>query len=168
MSMVLIGHRLSSDDLQAVLGEPTAVSALIYGDLDDDDADMPEPELDLDKSWHAIHYLLTGTAWEVGDDPAGAAILGGVEVGEDDGYGPARLLHPEAVRAVSTALDALTIETLRARFKADAMAAAEIYPEGWTGDAGAFDDYLAPHFAGLRDFYRTAAANGQAVLLAIT
>ncbi len=41
---------------------PTTVDTLLYSGLDDDEAEMPEPELDLDKSWHGIHYLLTGTA----------------------------------------------------------------------------------------------------------
>src|SRR5262245_36837129 len=118
MGMELIGRRLSADELRAVLNDPAAVDRLLYGDLDDLDAEMPEPELDLDKSWHGIHYLLTGTAWEIGEG-AGAAILGGDEVGEDGGYGPARLVRPEAVRAVAAALSALDVETLRSRFKAD-------------------------------------------------
>lgn len=95
--MVLIGRRLSASELQAVLADPAAVSTLLFGDLEDDDAEMPEPDLDLDKSWHGIHYLLTGTAWGIGEG-AGAAILGGDEIGEDGGYGPARLLDPETVR----------------------------------------------------------------------
>src|SRR5262245_22785186 len=34
----------------------------------------------------------------MGETAAGAAILGGDEIGEDGGYGPARLLRPTAVR----------------------------------------------------------------------
>ncbi|MEE6310422.1 hypothetical protein V1634_26635 [Plantactinospora veratri] len=45
MGMELIGRRLSSDELRAVLDDPGAVTTLLYGDLDDDDAEMPEPEL---------------------------------------------------------------------------------------------------------------------------
>ncbi|MGW4155458.1 DUF1877 family protein [Micromonospora chersina] len=85
--MVLIGRRLSTEELAAVRADPTAVDALLYGDLDDDEAEMPEPELDLDKWWHGIHYLLTGTDWQIGEG-AGAAILGGAEIGQDGGYGP--------------------------------------------------------------------------------
>jgi hypothetical protein len=165
--MELIGRRLSSDELRAVLDTPTTVDALLYGDLDDDDAEMPDPELDLGKSWHAIHYLLTGTAWEIGDGAAGAAILGGDEIGEDGGYGPARVLDPESVRAVAAELDAMDVETLRARFDPNAMAAAQIYPDIWAGGAAEFNA-LAVHFAELRRFYRAAAENGEAVLLAIT
>jgi hypothetical protein len=158
---------LSAEELAAVLADPTAVDTLLYGDLHDDEAEMPDPELDLDKSWHGIHYLLTGTAWQISEG-AGAAILGGDEIGQDDGYGPARLLDPDTVRSVTTALDALDVEMLRARFDPDAMTAAEIYPDIWTDGTEEFDSYLAPNFTELRRFYRVAAANGQAVLLAIT
>jgi Domain of unknown function (DUF1877) len=165
--MVLVGCRLSAPELQAVLDDPTRVGALLFGEFDDDeDAEMPEPELDVDKAWHGIHYLLTGTAWEIGEG-AGAAILGGDEIGDDNGYGPARLLSPDAVRAVAAGLDAMDIGTLRSRFDPDAMAAADLYPDIWSGSEE-FDEYLMPHFTELCRFYRAAAANGQAVLLALT
>jgi hypothetical protein len=54
--MVLIGRRLSAIELQAVLDDPATVDALLFGDPDDEDGEMPEPELDLGKSWHVIHY----------------------------------------------------------------------------------------------------------------
>jgi histidyl-tRNA synthetase len=97
-----------------------------------------------------------------------AAILGGDEIGQDGGYGPARLLNPNTVRAVADALDALDVETLRARFDPAAMAAADIYPDIWTNGADEFDSYLMPNLTELRRFYHAAAGNGQAVLLAIT
>ena len=58
MGMELIGRRLAADELRAVLDDPASADTLLYGDLDDPDAEMPEPGLDLDKSWHGIHYLL--------------------------------------------------------------------------------------------------------------
>lgn len=166
MGMVLIGRRLSADEVRAVLEDPTTVEALLYGDLDDD-AEMSDPELDLDKSWHGIQYLLNSAAWQIGEG-AGAAILGGAEIGEDNGYGPARLIDSETVRAIATALDTLDDETLRARFDPGAMAAADIYPSIWNEGAEVFDNYLVPNIAQLRGFYQTAAANGQAVILALT
>lgn len=47
------------------------------------------------------------------------------------------------------------------------MAAADIYPAIWTNGTDEFD-YLMSHFTELRRFYSLAAANGQAVLVAIT
>lgn len=164
MGMVLIGRRLSSDELKAVQADPATVETLIFND---DDPDTPGAGLDLDKAWHGIHFLLTGSAWEPGEGP-GAAILGGDEIGEDNGYGPARLLTPEAVRSIAAGLETVEIETLRARYDPDSLAAADIYPTIWDEGADAFDGYLAPYYTTLRDFYRTAAQNDQGVLLAIT
>ncbi|WP_191842132.1 DUF1877 family protein [Catellatospora chokoriensis] len=163
--MVLIGRRLSAGELQAVLDDAAVVDDLLYGDLEDDDGEMPEPELDLGKSWHGVHYLLTGTAWDIRQG-AGEAVLGGEEIGEDGGYGPARLFTPEAVRAVAAALDALDVDALRARFDPQAMTALRIYPNHVV-EMEAFD-YLADNLADLHRFYRSAAHDGQAVLLAIT
>src|SRR5688500_6275073 len=36
---------------------------------------------DLDKAWHGIHYLLTGTAWE-GAEPLNFLVAGGRPVGD--------------------------------------------------------------------------------------
>ncbi|GAA2188068.1 hypothetical protein GCM10009848_27660 [Micromonospora lupini] len=166
MGMELIGRRLSVEELRAVLDDPATVSLLLFGDLDDEDAEMPDPELDLHKSWHALHYLLAGTAAEV-DDPAAAAVLGGVDIGEEGGYGPPRLLDVETVRVVAAALDMLDVDTLRARFDPDALASADVYPGGWARGVNDFDKFLAPAFADLCRFYRSAAAENQAVLLAI-
>ena len=166
MGMVMIGLRLSAEQLQAVLDDQARVAKLVYGDLDDDDADMPEPDLDLDKSWHGLHFLLTGTAWDIGEG-AGAAILGGDPVGEDNGYGVPSLIRPGEVRTISAALEALDVDTLRARYRPKELAAADIYPDIWD-ESDVFETYLAPNFLELRRFYRTAAARDQAVLLAIT
>lgn len=127
----------------------------------------PESDLmvDLDKAWHGIHWLLAGSAWEA-DSPAGWAVLGGREVGEDQGYGPARLLDPEAVRQVASALDGVTSEALGQRMDRSAMAAAELYPMIWDED-DVFETYLAPSYDKLRSFYLDAAAAGSWVLLSI-
>jgi Domain of unknown function (DUF1877) len=42
------------------------------------------------------------------------------------------------------------------------------YPDIWAHGIDEFDNDIAPNFAKLRRFYRAAAVNGQAVLLAIT
>src|SRR5215203_4027303 len=62
-------------------------------------AEIPSPveEIDLDKSWHGIHYLLTKTAW-AGEPPLSFLVLGGAEVGDIDvGYGTARAFRSDEV-----------------------------------------------------------------------
>lgn len=158
MGMIFYARRLSAEELAAVLADPEKVGTLFPGGPD---------ELDLDKAWHGLHYLLTGTTYEVRGD-AGPAIIGGDPIGPDLGMGPARLLMPDAVRAVAAGLDAIDEATLRARFDPAAMSEAEIYPHIWDDGDDEFDGYLLPNFTRLRDFYRDAAASGDAVLLAVT
>jgi len=49
----------------------------------------PGHSVSLDKAWHGLHYLLCG-ALEPAPGPLGQAVFGGTEIGEDQGYGPAR------------------------------------------------------------------------------
>ncbi|WP_431946969.1 YfbM family protein [Micromonospora marina] len=158
MGMVFTARRLSGAQLATVLAEPDTVGTIFHSGPD---------ELDLDKAWHGLHYLLTGDAYEIRGD-AGPAVLGGDPIGPDLGMGPARLLMPDAVRAVAAGLDAVDDATLRARFDPAAMSEAGIYPHIWNDGVDEFDNYLMPNLTALRDFYRDAAARGDAALLAVT
>ncbi len=156
MGMIFVGRRLSAEQSAGLADDPSAAWELLHDQ---------EDVLDLDKAWLAIHFLLTGSVWEV-PPGAGEAVLGGDPVGEDQGYGPPRLLPADRVRAVAAALQEVTPEALRARFDLDALLEAEVYPHVWDEDD--IDTYVLPNFAHLREFYRAAAAQGDAVLLAIT
>jgi hypothetical protein len=154
--MVLIGRRLTATDLGRLNADPSLARDL----LNDEDG------LYLDKSWHGIHFLLAGKDWET-TEGAGEAILGGDPIGEDDGYGPARLVTADRVHTVAAALRTVDEDTLRGRYDAEGLTAAEIYPEIWD-EADVLDEYLLPYFQDLRSFYLAAADAGEAVLLAIT
>ena len=119
-----------------------------------------EDGLNLEKSWHVLHYLLTGKAEEA-PPPVGNAILGGQEIGGDLGYGPARFLTPQQVREVATALKAISKDDLRKRFDLKAMMAAKIYPVRDHSELRLAQDY----FARVSPYYAEAAAAGNAMLL---
>lgn len=86
--------------------------------------------VDIDKTWHALQFLLTGTAWE-GALPLGFIVVGGQEIGEEDvGYGPARALDSRAVAALDEALTSLTSAVLLPRYDGPKMEELEIYPGG--------------------------------------
>jgi hypothetical protein len=70
---------------------------------DPDDWWPKGPLLDLDKSWHVIHYLLTNREGDA-DPPLGNAVLGGTVVVADFGQGSLRYLTPEQVNEVASAL----------------------------------------------------------------
>lgn len=126
-------------------------------------------ETDLDKAWHGIHYLLTGTAWE-GAEPLNFILCGGAEVGDVDvGYGPARVFQSEDVKNIATALSGLDDGALRERFNPDEMMSLEIYPEIW--DRAPEDDdtlgYCIEYVADLRRFLTDAASNSMGIALYI-
>jgi hypothetical protein len=116
--------------------------------------------LELDKSWHTLHYLLTGSA-EPSDSALGWAILGGKEIGPDLGYGPARLLTAAEVQEIASALAQVSSEDLTQRFDLDKMIASEIYA---CRDEGELDLALEC-FGRLKPFYAESAARGSAILL---
>lgn len=121
-----------------------------------------ENGLNLEKSWHVLHYLLTGKIEEAAP-PLGNAILGGKEIGEDLGYGPARFLTAENVREVASALALISKDDLAKRFDLNAMKAANIY---CCHDESELE--MAQHyFEHLSAYYADAAANGTAMLLYI-
>lgn len=119
-----------------------------------------ESGLSLEKSWHVLHYLLTGKPEEA-PPPLGNAILGGREIGPDLGYGPARFLNPEEVRDVSLALSRITAQDLARRFDLPAMIAAHIYPVRDENEL----EIAQPYFEQLARYYSEAAAAGHAMLL---
>ncbi|WP_051796945.1 YfbM family protein [Catenuloplanes japonicus] len=158
--MRLVGFRVPAAGTRALRDDPARVAAMIRGG---------DPAgLDLDKLWHLLHYLITGTAWEVSRG-AGQAILGGEEIGGDDGHGHPRLLTPDVVAEVADALDTLALATLRARHRLQSLTAADIYPNVWDDPCWAdFDEIVVPFLTALRRFYRSAATAGDAVVLALT
>jgi hypothetical protein len=119
-------------------------------------------ELSLDKAWHGLHYLLTGSSEPVEGAP-GSAVLGGSEVGGDDlGYGPARVFDAREVSEIAAELGRGGLEReLRSRYDADRMSAAGIYPGGW--DRPDQCDWLLAAFRDLLEFFTDAAARGRAV-----
>ena len=111
---------------------------------------------DLDKSWHGIQYLLTGSAWE-GDPPLDFLVQGGRQVGRIDAdHGPVRAFRASETQAIYQSLSALSPYELRKRFNARDMAAKEIYPDIWTRAVLEEDSlrYLMDNLDKLRAFLR--------------
>ena len=156
--MIWVGYRRNETTARALLEDPDLVDDLLESDDDD-------TSVDLDKAWHGLHWLLTAG----GGDPEGAlsdVIFGGQGIGEDLGFGPARVLATDRVQAVAQALAQLEVTSLRSRMDAKAMEAAEVYPMIWDED-DVFDSYLAPAYHRLRGFYSAAATANEAVIQTI-
>jgi hypothetical protein len=131
-------------------------------------AEVGDTEVDLDKAWHGIHYLLTGSP-EPNGTLASRVIMGGEDIGPDQGYGPAHLLKPDEVKAIAHLLEQTTPEMLRERFKPKEMTRADVYPTViWEREGDEALEYLLDNYKNLVAFYKRAAERGQAVILAIS
>jgi hypothetical protein len=120
--------------------------------------------LDIDKSWHLIHFLLTGDVWG-GEPPLANVVLGGTELPDTDaGYGPFRYLTHKQVCETSQALSRITPAELWGRFNGDRVRAAEINPTPWAGDDGD-TQYVTQNYESLRRFFAEAASYGKSLLL---
>lgn len=124
---------------------------------------------DIDKSWHGIHYLLTGSANETGA-VLDFLVSGGRDVGDEEiGYGPARVYTSAETREVAKAFAAVTDDRLRARFAPNAMMEAQIYPEIWDRDPARDDTlgYLMENVTVLRNALDTATSHGHGLMVVL-
>lgn len=164
MSMVESFVALEPQQLQALIAEPESLDSFLYPDDPDQE---PEHQIDLDKAWHAIHFTLTGSVWE-GAEPLYLVILGGTEFGEDYGYGPPRYLTPDQVKAVSSALEPLTPDVFSGMFDSDALTREKIYPKVfWASEEDGGLEYVLDNYLNVREFYRTAAERGDAMIVSM-
>lgn len=159
MSMITLYVPLSAEEAGALLAEPAGVDDLVEALMDD-----PERAYEIDKAWHGIHFVLTGSAEPV-DGPVGDVVLGGREVGDDMGYGPARVLSPDQVKRASQVLRAIDEGAFSRRYNAEALRAADVYPAIWDAEAL---DYLLEYYRGVREIFEEAASDGGGMLVALT
>lgn len=125
---------------------------------------IPDDELiDLDKAWHAIHFLLTGDAWDA-SLPQGALFAGDPVGGDPEVEPVARLLDPQTVKAFAGYLSAKPEDFVEQAFDFAALEAAEIYPEIWDRKDATDIEYVAHNFRALRSFVQAAAAADEAIV----
>ena len=135
---------------------PAPIAPLLEGD-----------HMDLDKAWHGLHFLFTGSDWE-GDFPQGFIVANGEPVGDEDvGYGPARSFTPDEVEKIAAFLETQNEDELRKRLDPEKMTELEIYPSIWAQatDMGEEWEYLAENFRSMKQFVREAAAKQMALLV---
>src|SRR3984893_8434012 len=110
--MGMIGNlRPASDsEIERLLANPAEITRFLCGA----EADGRERVV-LNKAWHAIHFVLTGSRLG-GEEPLNFLASEGTPVGEVDvGFGPARVLTSQQVRLLAAALAPLEPEDVAAR-----------------------------------------------------
>jgi hypothetical protein len=158
--MGMTGHLVAVTDgeIAALLADPESVLELL------DDESEERARLDLERTWHAIHFLLNGSAWE-GDPPLGFLVVGGRPIGDIDvGYGPARAFDASEIRTLATELGDIDWPTLWRYWDPDDARDADVYTMGKLPPALA-RDYVAPYYAALVEFVTALAARGLGALV---
>lgn len=150
---------VSSEMAEQLIDDATGILAFLA-------ADVASPaELDLGETWHGLHFLFTGTAWD-GEPPLGFLVVGGQEVGVDLGAGLARIFGIEQVKAIAAALASYSVEDLRRAFDPEKFAAAGISPEVWDEPYQELRDQYAAALEDLKDFVQRAAAAERSLVVA--
>jgi hypothetical protein len=161
--MEMIGNlRPASDsEIQQLLASPADVTRFLYGAAADE-----RERVVLNKAWHAIHFVLTGSRLG-GDEPLNFVVSEGTPVGEVDVvYGPARVLSSQQVRSLATALAPLEPEHLAARVDLRKLDEEVIYPGNWQRD-GMDVDYVVGSYREMRDLIVRLADQGLGLVLYI-
>lgn len=129
--MSLIGHvyLLPEPTIRALLLHPDDVFGVIDGAYN---APL-QGFVDLDKAWHCLHYLLSGSP-RGGEGPLSFLLTGGTPVGTEDlgGMGPARVFRPGELGSVADALAPVREQKLLARFDPKQLEKLDIYPGRWS------------------------------------
>jgi hypothetical protein len=157
----MIGHylRVGPATIAAIRARPAMLVDVLYPNPEPDE--RAARSLDIGKTWHIIHFLLNGEAWE-GTGAAFGAVLGGNALTDEDlGYGPARFLEPLEVAATAEVLARVSSDELWSRFDEARAEEAQRY---WSNEPDS-KQYALENYDALREFFREAAARSEAVIL---
>jgi len=164
MGMVWVAALADDERVRFLRNEPDAV----YDFVTSEEALEDGHRIDLDKEWHATHFLLTGSA-EATADPLSLILGPFATLGPDHGYGPAWFVPASAIKACDEALDALDDAVLAQRYDPQAMNRAYVYlADVFVDDGDEGLAYLRSRVEQLREFVRTGAESALSAFALIT
>lgn len=191
MSMIGCFYALSDEDLNAIMDQPKRVERLwakemaqferekpapsfwskLFGAKPaakqvDDDPWQPGPAeaFDVDKAWHGIHFLLTGSEWE-GAGPLAFVLHGGREIKHDLGYGSPHGFSAAEVKEIARALADLDLKALYERADPAEFTRLEIYPTIYNSEPKEeCIGYVIDNLKDLREFVQQTAAANRALI----
>lgn len=165
MGMTWSATAIDAARAHALSQDPEGIGEALYATCEADEA--AGRVVYLDKAWHAIHFVLTGSPW-LGDAPWSWAILGGTSLSEDPDEDAPRRVGADEVAQIAAALASLPEQEFARRYDAQALADAQIYPDViWLRDGDEAKEYVVTHYAQLSAFYAAAAARGDVVFASI-
>ncbi len=145
----------------------TLIEQLAQGKRNMDDIDMEHfADLDIDKAWQAIHFVLCGTLMD-GTPPKGFVVPMISKQHIDFGEYGAFYLFPEQVQEASQFLESLTEEEFQQMYDFNMLVENEIYPIHDGDHADEFFDYIAEYLQNIKTFYATIVRKEQGVVFYI-
>ena len=149
----------SDAEIKRLLSHPEEITRFLYG-ADAEDAER----VVLNKAWHAIHFVLTGSRLG-GEEPLNFLASEGTPVGAVDvGYGPARVLRSQEVRRLAAALAGIEPEELASRIDVRELDHHSIYPGNWERNGDGVDHVVAS-YRSMREFITKLAGKRQGLVL---
>lgn len=144
------------------------IERLVQKQLNAEDMDSDDyPNLDIDKSWHAIHFWLCGDSFD-GQPPQGYIVpMLKDQALERDTYG-AFYLYPQQVKEATDWLADMTDEQLYARYDFAKMMDESVYSLFEGEDEKEFYDYLYEYLQEIKVFYQTTAEKEQGILFFVS
>ena len=165
--MSMIGNllRVNKAELEDYLKDSSLLENRIYNESENQENGLAN----IDKTWDAIIFLLTGESFSKAKDPLVKVLFSGqiIDEQQDLGYGPGHYVTPEQVVDLNNQISKMTIADLKQKFDPEKMTELEIYPTMWDQGDDAFD-YVAEGFSTLQDVYAEAAKNGEAIITFIS
>jgi Domain of unknown function (DUF1877) len=156
MGMIGYFKAATPNELAALLDDPSSADTYI------ESAVSAHRLMDIDKSWHGIHFILTGENMDMGmggEPPACLVIMGGRLVHD----GPVRYLSAVEVAEIAAFVERFTPEQFRSQF--DEVASTANAMNVWRGDDPA--ELVKPFvedYSSLRTYYIEAGKVGSAML----
>jgi hypothetical protein len=160
MGMYCDVYAATSEELEELLAAPKTIRDFLGAET--------TPSTGLEKAWHGLHFLLTGSAWE-SEGVLGFLASGGEALGQVDlGYGPARFLRPDAVEQLDDALSQISDDELWSRFDPARMETEGVYPVIWDEPEDELRDEYLGYFRKLQAFVSQARRDGKALIVRIS
>ena len=156
MGMYVAIRAIKAEDVKSFLGDPNNLNR----------HRQSGPSISLEKAWHGLHYLLTGSATEGG--LLGFIVEGGKAVGSDMGYGPPRFFEHADVAALNRALAAISDDDLWSRFDSARMEEEGVYPLIWDEPESNLREEYLHYFHELKNLVQQADKEKLGLLLMLT
>ena len=164
MGMVWVASLANEEQVAEIRQNPDAA----YDFANSEEAYDSGRQIDLDKQWHGVHFLLTGSAGAT-DSPLSIILGQFEEIGPDNGLGPAWVVPSSAWAAFHEKLSALTDADIRARFDTEAMSREGIYlADLFADECDEALGFLMQDVARLRKFAEQATQNTLNAIAVIT